>query len=59
MLVEFIDLVRPDKRFASVGELVAQMKQDCRSALTLLAATKAEDPVTDFPLGKLQALGKI
>ena len=59
MLVEFIDLVRPDKRFASVEELVAQMKQDCQSALTLLDGVKAEDPIAAFPLGTLQARGMI
>jgi riboflavin kinase/FMN adenylyltransferase len=59
MLVEFIDLVRPDKRFSSVPELVAQMKQDCASALRLLAAAKADDPIAAFPLGGLQAKGLI
>jgi riboflavin kinase/FMN adenylyltransferase len=59
MLVEFIDLIRPDKRFSSVDELVAQMKTDCRSALKTLMALKADDPIAAFPLGKLQALGKI
>jgi riboflavin kinase/FMN adenylyltransferase len=57
MLVEFIDLVRPDKRFSSVAELVAQMKQDCASALRLLAAAKLDDPIAAFPLGGLQAKG--
>jgi riboflavin kinase/FMN adenylyltransferase len=59
MLVEFIDLIRPDKRFASVEELVAQMTADCRDALKTLIALKSDDPITAFPLGKLQALGKI
>ena len=59
MLVEFIDLIRPDKRFASIDELVAQMKTDCRSALKALMAAKANDPVSAFPLGRLQAQGMI
>jgi riboflavin kinase/FMN adenylyltransferase len=59
MLVEFVDLIRPDKRFASVEELVAQMKTDCRSALKALVAVKADDPVAGFPLGRLQAQGLI
>jgi riboflavin kinase / FMN adenylyltransferase len=59
MLVEFVDLIRPDKRFASVEELVAQMKTDCRSALKALVAVKMDDPIAGFPLGRLQAQGLI
>jgi riboflavin kinase/FMN adenylyltransferase len=59
MLVEFIDLIRPDKRFSSVDELVTQMRADCASALKVLDAAKADDPVAAFPLGRLQALGEI
>ena len=57
MLVEFIDLIRPDKRFSSIDELVAQMKADCAGALKALEAAKADDPVAGFPLGRLQAKG--
>jgi riboflavin kinase/FMN adenylyltransferase len=59
MLVEFIGLIRPDRRFFSVDELVAQMKADCDTAAKMLAALAAEDPVAAFPLGRLQVLGKI
>ena len=59
MLVEFIDLIRPDKRFASVDELVTQMKADCAATLKRLEAAKADDQVKDFPLGRLQAEGRI
>jgi riboflavin kinase/FMN adenylyltransferase len=59
MLVEFIDLIRPDRRFASVEELVAQMKADCGEALKRLEAAKAGDDVADFPLGRVQAEGLI
>lgn len=59
MLVEFIDLIRPDKRFASVAELISQMKADCSEALSKLAALKAADPVVQFPLGQSQAQGLI
>ena len=58
MLVEFIDLVRPDKRFSSVEELVAQMKADCTAALQRLNAA-AEGEMLQFPLGKMQAKGLI
>ena len=57
MQVEFIDVIRPDRRFASIAELVAQMRIDCTDTLTKLDALKAENPVLGFPLGKLQAEG--
>jgi riboflavin kinase/FMN adenylyltransferase len=59
MLVEFIDLIRPDKRFSSVDELVTQMKADCAATLIRLEAAKAENEVTRFPLGRLQAEGRL
>ncbi|MEI7598663.1 MAG: bifunctional riboflavin kinase/FAD synthetase [Aestuariivirga sp.] len=58
MFVEFIDLIRGDKRFASIDELVTQMKADCEAVVTRLAALKADDPMTAFPLGQMQAEGK-
>ena len=57
MQVEFIDVIRPDRRFASIAELVGQMRIDCTDTLTKLDALKAENPVLGFPLGKLQAEG--
>ncbi len=59
MFVEFIDLIRPDKRFSSVDELIGQMKADCGQALAKLDALKSADPVTELPLGRLQAQGLI
>jgi len=59
MLGEFIDLIRPDRRFDSIAALVSQMNDDCAEALKRLAAVKAQDPVTGFPLGRLQAEGRI
>ena len=57
LFVEFIDLIRGDKRFASIDELVTQMKMDCDAAVTRLAAP--DDAMMAFPLGRLQAAGKI
>lgn len=57
LFVEFVDLIRGDKRFASIDELVTQMKMDCDAAVKRLSA--ADDAVTAFPLGRLQAAGKI
>lgn len=59
VMVEFIDLIRPDRRFGSVAELVAQMNADCAAALARLDALAAHDPVAEFPLGRLQAQGAV
>ena len=59
MLVEFIDLIRPDKRFSSIDELITQMNADCAEAMRRLSALKVEDPIADFRLGRLQADGAI
>ena len=57
LFVEFIDLIRPDKRFSSIDELVLQMKADCAEALARLDAVKADDPVAGFTLGRLFNFG--
>ncbi len=54
LLVEFAALIRPDRRFESVEALVNQMNQDCVRARELLAEN---NPLTEYPLGKLQARG--
>ena len=59
MMVEFIDLIRPDKRFSGIDELITQMNADCAEAMRRLSALKMDDPVTAFRLGKLQADGAI
>lgn len=59
MMVEFIDLIRPDKRFGSIAELVGQMRSDCNDAIAKLDAVKAFDPIAEFPLGQLQAEGRL
>ena len=51
-LVEFIDLIYPDRRFGSIADLTGQMQLDCGNALTKLEALKAENPVLGFPFGK-------
>lgn len=37
LLVSFIDLIRGDKTFKSVDELVTQMHQDCKDVRKVLA----------------------
>jgi riboflavin kinase / FMN adenylyltransferase len=53
--ISFIDLIRGDKSFKSVEELIAQMKMDCEQARLILQRLATINPVTEFPLGKLQA----
>jgi riboflavin kinase / FMN adenylyltransferase len=55
LMVEFIDMIRGDKAFKSVDELVTQMNQDCADTRKILAS----DQTAEFPLAKLQAAGKI
>ena len=55
LMVNFVDLIRPDKTFKGVDDLVTQMHADCAEVRKVLAA----DLVESFPLRKLQAAGKI
>jgi riboflavin kinase / FMN adenylyltransferase len=59
MMVSFIDLIRGDKTFRSVDELVAQMRDDCTEARRIVGAVKQDDPCTEFLIGKLQAAGRV
>lgn len=56
LFVELVDVIRPDKRFDSIAGLIEQMRSDCETALTRL---QAHDPLTEFPLARLQAEGLI
>jgi riboflavin kinase/FMN adenylyltransferase len=59
LLVSFHDLIRGDKTFASVGELIDQMKDDCAQARDILARDAAEDEMAGFALGRLQREGRV
>jgi riboflavin kinase/FMN adenylyltransferase len=59
LLVEFIDLIRPDQKFNSVAELVEQMTQDCIVARARLESLSRGNPCTAFTLGRAQEDGKI
>ena len=59
LLVEFVELIRPDKRFSGIDELVTQMKIDCEKARAILEAVKAADPLAQFSLTEAQAKGLI
>lgn len=51
LMVEFIDYVRPDKKYDNVTELVEQMKADCQRIDQILADIEKDDPMRDYPLG--------
>lgn len=55
LMIEFVDLIRGDKTFSSVGELIEQMTTDCANARKILMAQE----VADYPLARLQAAGRI
>ncbi len=59
LLVEFIELIRPDQKFNSVEELVHQMKQDCAQAKARLQSLSLDNPCTAYPLGRAQEDGAI
>lgn len=59
LLVSFHDLIRGDKTFASVGELVDQMKADCGLAREILARDTVDDEMAGFELGRLQRAGRV
>jgi len=57
LLVEFVDLIRPDQKFSSIEELVVQMHHDCDNARRLLA--RADLRPLESKLGELQRAGLI
>jgi riboflavin kinase/FMN adenylyltransferase len=59
LLVEFIDLIRPDQKFGSVEGLVNQMHKDCAQAKLRLENLSRENPCTAYPLGRAQEDGTI
>ena len=59
LLVEFVDLIRPDQKFNSVEDLVRQMKQDCVQAKARLQVLSRHNPCTAHPLGRAQEDGAV
>ena len=51
--VEFIAKLRDDASFASAGDLAAQMVADCDAARAVLAVVETDDPMAQFPLGRV------
>jgi riboflavin kinase / FMN adenylyltransferase len=56
LMISFIDMVRGDKTFKSVDDLVVQMKADCETVREILQARVAN---TDSHLAVLQAAGRL
>lgn len=56
---EFVRFIRPDEKFASLDELLRQMKHDCSAISHALDALAADDPMRAFPLGMVAAEGRI
>jgi riboflavin kinase/FMN adenylyltransferase len=59
LMVEFIDLIRPDRKFETADELISQMSKDCDHARAILAQLAKDDPIARFPLGEMQSEGRI
>ena len=59
LMVELVDLIRPDRRFDSISGLIAQMQEDCEAAVARLTLLEQDNPLTAFPLGLLQQQGAL
>ena len=59
LIIEFLQFIRPDKKFDELDALLAQMEADCDQIKKELARLSAASPVSVFPLGSLQEQGKI
>lgn len=59
LMVEFVGFIRHDQRFESIEALTAQMTADCAAIRQLLTDLRTNDPMMRFPLGKLQAQGRL
>jgi riboflavin kinase/FMN adenylyltransferase len=59
LLVELVDSIRPDRRFDSIADLTAQMLKDCAEAKVRLNRLAAGNPLTAYPLGRLQQEGML
>ena len=57
--VEFIDYIRGDQKFETADALTRQMNDDCEAIAARLNAVTKADPMQEFPLGALQARGRL
>ncbi len=59
LIVEFIDFIRPDKKFDTIEALLEQMKTDCDEIRVKLEKLHENNPVKNHPLGALQVTGEL
>ena len=60
LMIEFIEFIRGDEKFASVEDLTARMERDCADAREILDLLERDgDPISGYPLGALQAQGRL
>jgi hypothetical protein len=52
-------MIRPDRRFDTIDDLVMQMKLDCAEAEKRLAVFERQDPLAAFPLAQAQMAGTL
>ena len=57
LAVEFVDMIRPDRKFDDLETLIAQMNRDCNDIRKLLRDDTATD--TDLPLLTAQMSGSL
>ena len=58
LAVEFVEMVRPDQKFASLDDLIAQMNQDCENIAMVLDAADAAGG-DGLPLLNAQLVGSL
>jgi len=59
LIIEFIDFIRPDKKFDSVEALLDQMNADCNEIRKQLEQFADSNPIKTSRLGALQAAGEL
>lgn len=59
IIVEFVDFIRPDKKFDGLPALLTQMKADCQDIRNRLEKLSHDDPMNNYPLGTLQVSGAL
>ena len=59
LVVDVVHFLRGDEKFCSVAELIERMNADVTQVRKILAGLTDEDPMTAYPLGRLQHEGRI
>ena len=59
LFVELVDLLRADRRFETTADLRTQMQKDCTEAKLRLGRLAKHNPLTAYPLGRMQHEGML